>query len=117
MAEIIRQYLEDDIELLWGSDYHETHTFYEDDGVTPIDTTNWDMTLYIKKSFPNGEEFDTIETDGVRIINTPISGQFNINLTKAEIQAYNFTTAEYRLAVDYGDGNVQVFRKGTIKVV
>lgn len=116
MAEIIQQYLEDDIVLLRGGDWHETVVAYEDDGVTPVDTTDWEMSMTILKEFPNGKVYDTLETDGVRIVATPASGQFNFNLTAAEIEAYPFTSAVYRQTVDYGDGNVQVFRIGKVVI-
>ena len=115
-GEIIEKYLNDDIELLRGGDWHETITLYEDDGVTPKDTTGYTMTMLIEQSV-NGKTLDTLETDGTRIVHTPASGQFNFNLTKAEIEAYPFTSAIYRTSIDYGDGNVQVWRKGNIKVV
>jgi len=117
MTEVIKQFLEDDIVLVRGGDWHETIIAYEDDEVTPKDTTGWLMTMTILKRFPNGEEFDNLTTDGTRIVNTPANGQFNLNLTKAEIEAYNFTAAVYRMTIDYGDGNVQVVRLGNIKVV
>jgi hypothetical protein len=116
MTEIIQQYLKDDIEFVRASDWHETILFYEDDGVTAKDTTDWTLTMTIQKS-PNGEVFDTLETDGARIVNTPSNGQFNLNLTAAEVEAYDFTSAVYRMTVDYGDGNVQVFRLGNVRII
>lgn len=116
MSEVIVPYLKDDIELVRGGDWHETILCREDDEVTPKDTTNWTMTMTISKS-ENGEPFDTLTTDGTRIVNTPASGQFNLNLTAAEIEAYNWTTAVYRMLIDYGDGNKQIIRIGKIKVV
>lgn len=116
MTEVIKQYLEDDIILLSGGDWHETITAYEDDGVTPKDTTGWLMTMTILKEFPNGKVYDTLETDATRIVNTPANGQFNLNITKTEIEAYSFVNAVYRLTIDYGDGNVQVVRMGKVGV-
>ena len=116
MTEMMVAYLQDEMELVRKGDYRETFLFYEDDGVTPKNTTGWLMTMWITKG-PNGEEFDTLTTDGVRIVNTPASGQFNLNILKAEIEAYNWTTADYRIGIDYGTGVYQVWRMGKIKVV
>lgn len=116
MSDMAVAYLEDDIELLRKSDYHETILFTEDDGATPKDTTDWKLTLWIEKA-ANGEELDMLETDGTRIVNTPSNGQFNLNWTAAEVDAYDWATAIYRIQLDYGDENKQVFRKGKIKVV
>lgn len=118
MTEIIQQYLRDDIELVRGGDWHETINLYSDDaGTVPLDTTGYEMTMVILKSHPNGEEFDTLSVANGKIVHTPASGQFNLNLTAAEIDAYNFTAAVYRQTLDYGDGNVQVWRMGNVKVV
>jgi len=100
-----------------GGDWHETVLFYEDDEVTPKDTTGWEMTMLIQKSYPNGETYDTLTVANGKIEATPLNGQFNLNLTVAEIEAYDFTAGVYRMIVDYGDGNVQVFRLGNVKVV
>lgn len=116
MSEVIVSYLKDDIELVKGGDWHETIYCLEDDGVTPKNITNWTMTMVIVKS-PNGEEFDNLTTDGTRIVKTIASGQFNFNIMMAEIEAYDFSVADYKMAINYGDGNNQVWRKGTIKVV
>lgn len=114
--EIIQQYLKDDIELVRGGDWHETILFYEDDGVTPKDVTDWDMEFVIQKS-PNGLVFDLLSVANGRIIPTPLNGQFNLSLSAAEVDGYDFTSAVYRMRVDYGDGNIQVFRLGNVRVV
>lgn len=118
MTEIIQQYLRDDIELVRGGDWHETINFYSDDaGTVPLDTTGYTMSMTIQKSQPNGEPFDELTVENGKIVHTPASGQFNLNLTAAEIDEYNFTAATYRMVLDYGDGNIQVFRLGNVKVV
>jgi len=117
MSDVIVQYLRDDIEIVRGGDWHETINFYEDDGTTPLDTTGYTMTMNILKSHPNGEPFDELTVASGNIIHTPASGQFNLSLTAAEIDEYNFTSAVFRMKLDYGDGTVQVFRIGNVKVV
>jgi len=116
MTEVIVPYLKDDIELQRGGDWHETITVYEDDGVTPKDTTDWTLTMIITKS-ANGEELDRLETDGTRIINTPASGQFNLNLTAAEVDAYPWQAAIFRLVLEYDTGDKQIVRMGAVRVV
>jgi hypothetical protein len=117
MNETIQQYLRDDIEIVRGGDWHETVNLFEDDGVTPIDTTGYSITRTIMSSHQNGEVYDTLTIDNGKIIHTPVSGQFNFNLTAAQIDAYEFTSAVYRDVLDYGDGNKQTYRLGSIKVV
>jgi hypothetical protein len=109
-------YLRDDIELVLGGDWHETVNFFEDDEVTPQDTTGYTMTMTIFHA-SNGEVYDILTVANGKIIHTPASGQFNLNLTEAEISAYEFKSAGYRIVLDYGDGNKQTWRLGTIKVV
>ncbi|MCA9911887.1 MAG: hypothetical protein KC496_00995 [Anaerolineae bacterium] len=111
-----QQVIERDVTLLKGGDHNSTYRFKNDDQ-TPKDTTGWTLTRTIRKNFPNGAELDTLETDGTRIINTPGNGQFNIKITAAEIEAYGWTSAEFRDVLDYGDGTTQVLRIGRIKVV
>lgn len=104
-------YIRDEIEFMLGGDWHETLNFFEDDEVTPLVTTGYSMTMQIF-SEANGEVYDTLTAT-----HTPAAGQFNFDLTKDEIEAYEFKSASFRQVVDYGDGNVQVIRIGTIKVV
>lgn len=115
MTEAIQRYLQDDIDLLLGEIWDETINFYEDNN-DPTDTTDWEMTLEIRKSFPNGDQLDVLTTDGTRIINTPGSGQFNLLITKEQIAAYGWTMAEYRTTLDYA-GTSKVIRMGKIRVV
>jgi hypothetical protein len=112
----LMQYLRDNIELVLGGDWHETANFFEDDEVTAKNTTGYSMTMTIFSS-SNGEVYDVLTVANGKVIHTPASGQFNFNLTVDEILAYEFRSASYRMVVDYGDGNVQAIRVGTIKVV
>jgi hypothetical protein len=118
MTEIIQQYLRDDIEIVKGGDWHETMNLYSDDaGTVILDTTGYTLTRIIRKSFPNGDLLDTLSAGNGKIVHTPASGQFNLSLTETDIEAYDFTSAEYRDILDYGDGNKQVIRLGNVKVV
>ncbi len=115
MTELV-QYLRDDIEFVLGGDWHETVNLYEDDEVTALDTTGYTMTMEIRSS-TNGELYDSLTIANGKIVHTPAIGQFNFNLTAAEISAYEFKSAQYRTLLDYGDGNIQAWRVGNIKVV
>lgn len=115
MAELV-QYLKDEIELVLGGDWHETVNVFEDDEVTPKDTTGWSMTKTIF-STTNGEVYDTLTVANGKVTHTPASGQFNFDLTEATISAYEFKNAMYRDVVTYADGTKQTWRIGTIKVV
>lgn len=106
-----------DAKLTRGGDWHQTILLREDDGVTPINTTGYSMTMKILKSHPNGEVYDTLNTANGRIVNTTSSGQFVINLTAAEIDAYDFTSAVRRIVYDDGAGNTTPFAIGDVRVV
>jgi hypothetical protein len=118
MTEIVQQYIRDDIEIVKGGDWHETVNFYSDDaGTVVLDTTGYTLTRTIRKSFLNGDLLDELSVANGKIVHTTASGQFNLNLTTAQIEAYDFTVGEYRDVLDYGDGNKQVIRLGNVKVV
>lgn len=112
----ISQYLRDAIELPLGGDYYETVTFYQDDEVTPEDTTDYGMTVVIFAA-SNGEVYETLSVENGRIIATPASGQFKLTWTPAQIEALEFKTAKFRATVEYADGTKQTFWLGTVKVV
>lgn len=115
MTELI-QYLRDEIKFILKGDWHETINFYEDDEVTPLDTTGYSMTMDIFSS-ANGEVYDSLTEANGKITHTPASGQFNLDLTAAQIEAYDFKRAGFRIVLDYGDGTKQAWRVGTVKVV
>lgn len=106
-----------DAKITRGGDWRQTILLREDDGVTPKNTTGYSMTMTIMKSHPNGEVYDTLSTANGRIVNTTANGQFNIKLTAAEIDAYDFTTAVRRIVYDDGAGNTTPFAIGDVRVV
>lgn len=105
------------LELVRGGDWHHSVLLYEDDRVTPKNTTGYSMTMKVMKSHPNGELYDTLSTGNGRIVNTPSSGLFSINLTAAQIDAYDFTSAVHRITYDDGAGNITPLAIGTVQVV
>jgi|SRR3990172_13444887 len=106
------------ITLVKGGDWHETINLYEDDRVTPKNTAGYEMEMTIL-SGPNGETYDFLDTVvNTRITHTPSSGQFNIDLEAAEIEAYDFLTAVRKviLIFDTGDQHM-VLIMGQVKVI
>lgn len=115
--ELVDLPIRDTIVLVRGADYHETTNYYEDDKVTPEDTTGWSSSLYILSNHRNGKQYDLLSTNNGRIINTPASGQFNYNWLAAEIDAYDFIEAVFREVVIDNLGGVVGIRIGEVKVV
>jgi len=82
-----------------GADFHRTIKLKESDGVTVRNTTGYSMTMTIK-SAPNGETYATYITGlGTNITNTPGAGQFNIDVTAATIDGYDFASAVYEVQI------------------
>lgn len=95
-----------DIKLVRGGDWHETINLFEDDKVTPKNTTGYDCVMTIFKE-QNGEEFDSLTITNGKIVHTAASGQFNINLTATQIDAYNFSSAMRKIIItDASSGKV-----------
>lgn len=113
MAEQIRQYIESEIELLRRGGFQTTYIFWQDDNVSREDTTGWTLFVEISK---NGQVIDTWSIANGQIEHTPSQGQFNIRLTDAQVLAYKFAQADYRVWVDYGDDYPQVLEIGIARV-
>jgi hypothetical protein len=106
-----------DIEITRGGDWHETIELLEDDKVTPKDTTGYTMSMFILSRHQNGDLYDTLTVANGKIVHTPVSGQFNLNLTAAQIDAYEFTSAVRRVVFDDGAGNTTPLMIGNVRVV
>ena len=106
-----------DIVLTRGGDWHETINLFEDDKVTPKNSTGYSMTMIILSAHQNGEVYDTLSVANGKIIHTPASGQFNLNLTAAEIDGYEFVNAVRRIVLDDGAGNLTPLLIGNVGVV
>lgn len=118
MTELIQGLpLTQDITLARGGDWHETINLFEDDKVTPKNTTGYSMTMTILSAHQNGEVYDTLTVSNGKIVHTPASGQFNLNLTAAQIDAYEFAAAVRRVVFDDGSGNLTPLLIGNVKVV
>lgn len=107
------QYLERDIKFLRRGGYKRTVIFWENDKVTRKDTTGYTLFLELSK---NNKVIETLSIASGHIQHTPAQGQFNISLTDTEVLAFDFTSAEYRMWVDYGDDYPQVLEKGTVRI-
>jgi len=91
-----------------GADWHRTIKLKESDGVTAKNTTGYTMTMTIK-SAPNGETFATLSI-GSGITHTPSAGQFNIDVTAAMIDTWDFATGVYEVQItDAGGGKTIPF--------
>ena len=80
-----------------GADFSKTIELYEDDGVTPKNTTGYAMTMKVK-SAPNGETYDTL-TIGSEITHTPSAGRFVILRNAAAVDAYDWGNAIYDIII------------------
>jgi hypothetical protein len=99
-----------------GSDWHWTIKLKENDRVTPKNTTGYTMTMTIR-SGANGEVYDTMTIANGKIVHTPASGQFNLNLTYTLIDGYDFVEAEYDIIiVDNAGGRTCPFY-GSVRVI
>jgi hypothetical protein len=104
-----------DITLVQGGDWHETINLFEDDQVTPKDTTGYtaEMTIF---SSPNGETYDTLTIANGKITHTPASGQFNLDLTAAQIAEYDFTSAQRKFIITTDTGGKVPLIIGSVQV-
>jgi hypothetical protein len=117
MTESIQPFpIRKDIQIPRLGDWHRTIILLQDDKVTPIDTTGYTMTMTIRSSL-NGEVYDTLTIANGKIVHTPASGQFNLNLTAAEIAAYDFVRAVYDIAYVDGSANTTHLLTGSVEVV
>lgn len=91
-----------------GADFHRVIKLKESDGVTAKNTTGYTMTMTIKAA-ANGETFATYAI-GSGITHSPASGQFNIDVTAATIDPYDFSSAIYEIVItDSGGGKTIPF--------
>lgn len=98
-----------DTKMKQGADWHWTIKLKEADGVTAKNTAGYSMTMTIK-SAPNGEVYDILTIASGKIVHTSASGQFNLNLTAAQIALYDFSSAYFDIIiVDAGNGNTCPF--------
>lgn len=104
------------IQVARGGDWHMTINLFEDDKVTPKNTTGYTMTVTFMSAH-NGEIYDQLTIANGKIVHTPASGQFNLNLTAAQIDPYDFATAVHRITFTDGSGNITPLAIGTVKVV
>lgn len=79
------------------ADWHWAFQMFDDDGVTPQNTTGYTCTMYFRQSV-NGEVYATL-TIGSGITMTAGSGLFNVDLDKIVIDMYDFQEAEYLVIV------------------
>lgn len=105
-----------DITLVQGGDWHETINLFEDDQVTPKDTTSYTCEMTIM-SGPNGEVYDTLTIASGEIVHTPASGQFNLNLTAATIATYDFISAVRKVIITDASGGKVPLIVGNVKVI
>lgn len=116
MTEIIQEYpIVLDITLRRFGDWHRTINLFADDKVTAKNTTGYTMTMNILSKPENGELYDTLTIANGKIVHTPASGQFNLNLTAAQISAYEFSSAVFQISMVDGS-NTTPLMSGMVKV-
>ncbi len=90
-------------ELVHGADWHWSFQLFEDDGVTPVDTTSWTCNIYLLES-ENGKEYDHFTTsDGITM--TAASGLFALDISDTLMDTYDFQSCVFKVIVtdDTGD--------------
>lgn len=104
-----------DIKIIKGGDWHETINLFEDDKVTAKNTTSYlcEMTIFEAQ---NGEVYDTLTIANGKIVHTPASGQFNLNLTATLIDAYDFSSALRKVVITDATGGKTVLVIGKVTV-
>lgn len=106
------EYLQREIKLLIRGGYKRTVIFWENK-VTRKNTTGYTLFIEFTKG---GKVIGTLSEESGNIIHTAAQGQFNVQLTDAEVLAYEHATMDYRMWVDYGDDFPQVLEKGTVRI-
>jgi len=96
-----------DIRHKRGADYHLTIQLKENDGVTAVDTTDYESTMTLKNG-QNGETYATVTAT-----NSPASGQFNYDITAATLDGYDFASAEYEVQIVDSSGGKTIPFVGT----
>jgi hypothetical protein len=98
-----------------GGDWNWTMQLFENDGVTPIDTTGYTITMRLMQQ-PNGEAYATLTIASGHVTHTPASGQFNFKLTKAQLAAFDFLEAFADVCYNTGTADVPVLY-GKFKII
>jgi hypothetical protein len=98
-----------------GADWHRTIKLKESDGVTAKNTTGYSMSMTIKAA-PNGETYATLSV-GSGITHTPSAGQFNLDLTAAVIDGYDFASAIYEIIITDASGGKTIPFMGEIVLI
>jgi len=104
-----------DIEMKRGMDWNWTIKLRENDNVTVKNTTGFTMEMRIKSS-SNGDLYKTLSI-GSGIAHTPASGQFNLLVSYADVNEFEFTNAIYDLIVVDASANLLCYFYGNVKVI
>lgn len=105
---------DDDLEeLVHGTDWHWSFQLFEDDNVTPVDTTSWVCHVYLMES-ENGETYATL-TNGSGVTMTAASGLFNIDISDTTVDTYNFKSCVFKVVVTDDTGDKKCYFLGRLK--
>ena len=88
--------------------------FKENDRTTIINVTDYDATMEMYDS-ANGTVYDTL-TGGDGIAITGASGLFTISRTAAEVAAYEWKTAQYKLIITDDGGTARCYVMGKLEI-
>lgn len=87
----------------------------EDDNVTPRDTTGYDAEMIIAEEGWNGSIYKTL-TVGAGITHTASQGLFNFELSKADIDLFDWRTAVYKIIITDSGGGLTAYFMGRMFV-
>lgn len=100
-------------ELVHGADWHWSFQLFEDDNVTPLDTTDWVCHIYLMES-ENGEPYATL-TNGSGITMTAATGLFNVDISDTTIDTYNFKSCIMKVIMTDDTGDKTPYFLGMLK--
>lgn len=100
-------------ELVHGADWHWSFQLFEDDNVTPLDTTSWVCHIYLMES-ENGEQYDDL-TNGDGITMTAATGLFNVDISDTTIDTYDFKSCIFKVIMTDDTGDKTPYFLGMLK--
>jgi hypothetical protein len=103
-----------DITIQKHGGWKRTAIFWTDKSRTVRkDTTGKTLRIEIHRG---NELLETLNEASGNVVHTPAQGQFNISITQAQVLAFEFQSAEFRVILDHGNDYPQVIDKGTIRI-
>lgn len=108
------------LELEQGATFSKVLTWFQEDGITPIDLTGATARSQWRTSIDDATTLLELTTENNRIKIDPTFGKITLHLTATETAALTFTAAVYDLEIQFAEvsGESYVYRlaKGKVKI-